>query len=83
MRILSLLVLCFLVGCAARTPMAELEKEAEFTGDWTAVERRKQMDRKMNRVQLEPVCPSGHILTCSMQGAREVCGCVSPLDRTR
>ena len=63
--------------------MAELEKEAEITGDWTAVEKRKQMDRKMGRVRLESDCPSGHILTCATEGAREVCGCVSPLDRTR
>jgi hypothetical protein len=63
--------------------MAELEEEAEMTGDWTAVEKRKQMDRKMNRVQLEPDCSHGRILTCHKDGAREVCGCVSPLDRVR
>ncbi len=62
--------------------MAELEEEAEVTGDWTAVEKRKQMDRRMNRVQLEPPCPYGKALTCRTEGAREVCGCVSPLDRS-
>ena len=83
MRILGVMVLCLLVGCVTRIPMAELEKEAEITADWTAVEKRKQMDRKMNRVQLEPECPHGHILTCRTEGPREICGCVSPLDRTR
>ena len=83
MKILIVVALCLLAGCAARTPLAELEEEALMTGDWSAVEKHKKMDRKMNRVQLEPECPHGHTLTCHTKGAREVCGCVSPLDRTR
>ena len=62
--------------------MADLEEEAEITGDWAAVEKRKQMDRRMNRVQLEPACPHGKALTCHTVGAKETCSCVSPLDRS-
>lgn len=80
MRILGVMVLFLLVGCATRTPLAELEAKAEITGDWTAVEKHKKMDRRMNRVTLEPVCPRGGVFVCHTKGEREECGCVSPLD---
>lgn len=80
-KLLVAIWLFLLVGCAARVPLAELEAEAEMTGDWSAVERHKRMDRKMNRVQGEPDCPSGHVLACQTKGSNEECGCVSPLDR--
>ena len=80
MRILGVMVLCLLVGCVARTPLAELEEEAEITGDWSAVQKHKKMDKKMNRVRLEPDCPRGDAWVCYKKGERENCGCVSPLD---
>lgn len=80
MRILGVMVLFLLVGCAARTPLAELVAEAEITGDWTAVEKHKKMDRKMNRVQPGNECPRGDAWICHKRGQQEICGCVSPLD---
>ena len=80
MRILGVMVLFLLVGCAARTPLAELEEEAEMTGDWSAVEQHKRMDRKSNRVMLEPFCPRGDAFVCSKKGELEECGCVSALN---
>ena len=80
MRILGVMVLFLLVSCAARTPLAELEEEAEMTGDWTAVQRHKKMDRAMNRVQPENECPRGDAWICHNKGELKTCGCVSPLD---
>jgi hypothetical protein len=78
---LGALLLIFMVGCTARPSIAELEAEAELTGDTTALEHRRRMDRKMGRVQGEPECDSGHIMACQTKGKQEECGCVSPLDR--
>ncbi len=72
------MVLCLLVGCVARAPLAELEEEALMTGDWSAVEMHKKMERKLNRVQSEPECPGGRALLCHAQGEKEICECVSP-----
>ncbi len=80
MRIWGVMVLFLLIGCATRTPLAELEAEAEITGDWTAVQKHMKIDRHMNRVRLEPDCPHGGVLVCHKKGERENCGCVSPLD---
>jgi len=78
MKIFGVVVLCLLLGCATRTPMAELEEEALMTGDWSAVEKHKKMDRKQNRVLSELECPNGRALFCHAQGEKEICDCVSP-----
>ncbi len=78
MKILIVVALCLLAGCAARTPLAELEEEALMTGDWSAVEKHKKMDRKLNRVLSELQCPNGLALFCHAQGEKEICDCVSP-----
>ena len=80
MKVLRVVVLCLLVGCAARTPLAELEEEALMTGDWSKVEKHEKMNRQMNRVLDEPACPRGLALACHAKGEKEVCDCVSPRD---
>jgi hypothetical protein len=45
------------------------------------VEHREMMDRKMGRIDGEDKCDKGYISHCEVKGEREVCGCISPLDR--
>ena len=80
MKIVGIVALCLLAGCAARTPLAELEEEALMTGDWSEVEKHKKMDRKLNRVQKDPDCPGTLVMLCHAQGKKEVCECVSQWD---
>ena len=65
-------------GCASRPSMDELEQEAMRTGDWSAVEHRQHMDRKMGRNNPDNACDNDSILLCSKKGARESCECVTP-----
>ncbi len=81
MKILSVTILILLLGCVARQPMEELEEQALITGDWSKVERREIMDKKMGMVNAEPQCSNGYVMYCHKKSEREVCGCVSPLDR--
>ena len=81
MKILSLIILCFLVGCSARPPLAELQAEAEQTGDWSAVDKYHRQNKAMNRVSGENPCKNGYRLLCTRKSESEYCTCVSPLDR--
>lgn len=76
-----LVVLMVLAGCAARPSLQELEEEALATGDWSRMERRIEMDRKMGMIDGVEKCDNGYVLHCQAKGEREVCGCISPLDR--
>lgn len=58
--------------------MEELEQEAMQTGDWSAVEQRERMDRKMGRNNPDNACDNDSMLLCSKKGARESCECVTP-----
>ena len=75
------LLLFFVIGCAARPPFEELVAEAEMTGDWSKVEQYKRMNKSMNYVDGESACKNGHVLVCHKKSEHEECGCVSPLDR--
>jgi hypothetical protein len=75
MRIVSILALFILVGCAARPTTDELEAEASVTGNWTAVEDRERMNKKM-RVNPELRCPENLMLFCTKDGAHEECYCM-------
>lgn len=68
------------IGCSSRPTMQELEKEAMATGDWSKVEKREAMDRKMGRVDSRLQCPTGEALVCSQKGKREECVCVNSND---
>jgi hypothetical protein len=80
MRLALILVLCLLVSCAERRPIEELEAEAEITGDWSAVDERRRMDRKMGRHIPDEQCGNGFALVCKSKGEEEVCGCISVRD---
>jgi hypothetical protein len=80
-RVLTIISLISLLGCTARPPLAELEEEALVTGDWSAVERYKLMNRRMNRIDGQSVCKNGYVLQCHTKSAREVCGCITSMDR--
>jgi hypothetical protein len=68
-------LLCVLAGCVARPTLAELEREASKTGDWSEVERREAQDR----ARLEatgPACPEHLMKLCVREGPRMTCSCV-------
>lgn len=73
--------MCLLIACVARPPMEELEEQAMISGDWSKVEQREIMDRKMGMINEEPQCRNGYIMYCQKKSAQEYCDCVSPLDR--
>lgn len=73
---LSLVTILGLTACAARPTMEQLEQEAMETGDWSAVEQRQVMDRRMGIVNSEGQCPDGRVLLCDKKGQKEECECV-------
>ncbi len=77
MKFVGIMALCLLVGCSARPTVDELEAEALGTGDWSAVEKRQRMDRRMGLVDPSHQCPNGEVLLCSKKGENENCECVS------
>ena len=81
MKIPGLIILCLLVGCATKPTLEELEAEASNTGDWSAVENRERMNRRMG-VQDERQCETGYMLMCNKRSAKEICSCVRPSDRS-
>jgi len=74
MKTLAIAALIFLVGCAGRPTLEQLESEASISGDWTAVEDRERMNERM-RVNVEPDCPEGQYLLCRQKGEQELCSC--------
>jgi hypothetical protein len=78
-KLLCLLALVSVVGtsgCSTRPTMEELEKEAVTTGDWSEVEKRKEMDHRMGKVDPDRQCPPGEALLCRQKGEKEDCECV-------
>jgi len=80
MKLTGVIILCLLAGCATKPTLDELEAEASITGDWSAVEKRERMNRRMG-VQDERQCESGFMLMCNKRSAKEECSCVRPSDR--
>ena len=76
--ILCILTLAVSAGCASRPSIEELELDAMRTGDWSAVEQREHMDRRMGLNDPDNACDNDSILLCSKKGARESCECVTP-----
>ena len=76
MKPLLVVLLFFLVSCAARPPLEELVAEAEVTGDWSAVERYKRMNKSMNRIDGEEECANGFTLLCRTKSQQSECACV-------
>jgi hypothetical protein len=82
MKLFAIIVICLLAGCAARKPLAQIEAEAEISGDYSGVERYKRIDRAMNRLTPDTVCKSGYVLYCTKKSETPTCTCVSPIDRS-
>lgn len=78
MKLKSLMIVALvagLAGCSSATPMAELERQAIMTGDWSAVERRERILVRKNMAR-GMACPSGYIGYCDASMGREQCSCV-------
>jgi len=76
MKILGLLAILFVAGCAARPSMQELETQAMFTGDWSAVNsRERSILRRQERMGTE--CPNNYIKYCSGTGFNPRCSCIN------
>jgi len=74
MRLVSILILLLVVGCATPPTLEELEAEAVASGDWKAVEDRERIIRKIGS-PLHQQCPEGLALFCLKNGMHEVCSC--------
>lgn len=83
MKMLCVLLLCFLAGCAGRMTLEELEDEAIVTGNWSDVEERKRLLEQRNK-KLGPNCPDGFMMNCQEIGPSVRCDCIrgEPLGRT-
>ncbi len=75
-KMTSLIVLCFLAGCAAKPSLEQLEDEAMVSGDWSAVEKREQSSSRLNPAN-DRSCPTGHAIVCVKNGMHEECECVN------
>ena len=80
MKFVAIMALCLLVGCSARPTVDELEAEALVTGDWSAVEKRQRMNKRMSVVQSDSVCRGDKVAICETKSEQEFCDCVSPHD---
>ena len=79
MKILVLLCLFGLVGCVSRPSLEELEDNAGKTGDWTAVERREELDKERLE-STAPGCSVGLRKNCVEEQSGIVCYCRAPVD---
>ena len=75
-KIVNLIVLCFLAGCANSVSLEDLEAEAMVSGDWSAVDKREQSLRRRRNIG-GPECPDGLTLYCVDDGMGEHCQCVT------
>ena len=79
MKFMILLLLVVLTGCASRPSLEKLEDEAGKTGDWTAVERREELDKKRLEATA-PGCTVGLSKKCVEEPSGIVCYCRRPVD---
>jgi len=77
MRILLLVLTVTLAACASKPTLEELEDEAMVSGDWSAVERREEIQKDL-RGESAQRCPDKHTVVCEQMGGSEDCECVSP-----
>jgi len=80
-KIAILLSLVALVGCASRPSLEELEDDAGKTGDWAAVERREELDKKRLEATA-PGCPVGKYKDCVEEQTGIVCYCRTRADES-
>jgi len=75
MKVVFLLTVCILAGCAAGPSLEQLEQRALVTGDWSAVESRERSIQRRNMftgIQ----CPDGFINYCETRVATLRCACI-------
>ena len=75
MKVLVVLGVLFLTGCASLQSLEQLEKQAFLTGDWSAVEQRHRIIAKRES-QRAAQCRTGYIAFCEKQMGSERCSCV-------
>ena len=75
MRVLIIVLTVTLAACASRPTLEELEDEAMVSGDWSAVERREEIQGDL-RGESAKRCPARHTVVCEQMGASEECECV-------
>jgi len=69
------LALILLTGCAATTPLEQLEAEALVSGDWSAVNKRERLIASRN-LHANLRCPAGTIGYCKSFRLTKRCSCV-------
>ena len=75
MRKILLVFIVILAACASEPSLEELEDQAMVSGDWSAVERREQIQKDL-RGESAQRCPDRHTIVCEQMGASEKCTCV-------
>ena len=76
MKFLALMIAGLLVGCGTVTPLAELERQALLTGNWSEVEKRERI-LEQRRARRERSCPTGYIAYCVQDFGTNKCQCIS------
>jgi hypothetical protein len=77
MRIIVLVLTVTLAACASEPSLEELEDQAMVSGDWSAVERREEIQRDL-RGKSAQSCPDKHTMVCEQTGANDKCTCIPP-----
>ena len=76
---MALFLLIILAGCVTRPSLEELEDGASTTGEWSAVERREELDKKRLEASA-PGCVGELNKYCVEEQSGIVCYCLGPLD---
>ena len=77
MRMIILVLTVTLAACASEPTLEELEDQAMVSGDWSAVERREEIQKDL-RGASDQRCPDRQVVYCEQMGASEKCACVGP-----
>ena len=75
MRIISIAVVCLLIGCVNEPTVEELEAQALISGDWSEVEKRERSIAKRENSQALS-CPQGMMNYCYDKMSEKTCECV-------
>ena len=87
-------LLTVLAGCVMRPSLEELEDDAITTGEWSAVERREELEKErleasgpgclgeLNKYCVEDSagCPDSSNVLCTEEVSNIICYCLGPLD---
>jgi hypothetical protein len=75
MKIVLLIVLTIIVGCAQRPTLEELEDKAITSGEWDAVERREEVTKESLESRA-PGCPPKQNKHCVEEQSGIQCYCL-------